>query len=111
MGIGIGWDGWFQSIEVYGMKDTGLLMIIGPSLNGKNGKIVGGVRLGTSFVIETEEGEGGTMGFGINGYVGYEFTPNWTFTFDYHYTSTEWGNNDIDIDVSGFGFGVSYNAF
>lgn len=110
MAIGLGWDGWFQSVENGDLDDTALLMVIGPAVNFRVNRFVSGIRLGTSFVIETEEGEGGTMGFGIIAYSGYEFTSNWSVIFNAHYTTTE-HNNYTDIDVSGFGIGVSYNAF
>lgn len=108
--IGVGWDGWFQSVETNGIDDTALLMVMGPAINAKYNKLVAGVRLGTSFVIETEDGNGGTMGFGMVAYCGFEFTSNWSVIFNTHYTSTEY-NNYVDIIVSGIGIGVSYNAF
>ena len=108
--IGFGMNGWVQSIEMYEVDDTAFLMILGPSLNVKNGKFVIGCRLGATFVIETEEGEGGTMGFGINSYFGFELVPHWSLVFDGHYTSTE-HNSYSDIDVSGLGVGIMYNAF
>lgn len=110
LALGIGWDGWFQSVESGNRDDTALLMILGPAINTKFNRFVAGIRLGTSFVIETEDGEGGTMGFGMKGYFGNEFTTNWSLIFTAHYTSTE-HNDYTDIDVSGFGAGISYNAF
>ncbi|MBP5351128.1 MAG: hypothetical protein J6Y56_04140 [Fibrobacterales bacterium] len=108
--IGFGGNFWAQQLDAYGLDDTGLLMMWGPSINAKVGKLVAGVRIGTSFVIETEYGNGGAMGFGLNSYVGYEFIPDWSVVLDAHYTTTE-HNDDVDWDVSGIGLGISYNAF
>ena len=108
--IGFGANFWAQSIEVGNMDDTGLLMLWGPSLNAKLNKFVVGFRIGASFVIETEEGNGGTFGFGLNSYLGYQFTENWSVVLDAHYTTTK-HNDYVDYDVSGLGVGVLYNAF
>lgn len=108
--IAFGMNGWVQSIEAYEVDDTAFLMILGPSLNVKNGRFVVGCRMGATFVIETENGYGGTMGFGLNSYFGIELVPHWSLVFDGHYTTTEY-NNYADIDVSGFGIGFMYNAF
>ena len=112
MAIGFGGNGWIQSIELRGGKDdTGCLGLLGPSLNMKNGKFVGGFRLGTSFVVDTEYGEGGTLGFGINSYAGYDLGNHWAVIFDAHYTVTEYTDRDIDYEVGGIGVGLSYNGF
>lgn len=107
--LGFGGNFWAQQLDV-GYDDTGLLMMLGPSINAKLGRLVAGVRIGTSFVIETEDGNGGTMGFGLNSYIGYEFHPDWSVALDAHYTTTE-HNKYVDWDVSGIGLGVTYNAF
>lgn len=108
--IAFGMDGWVQSLDLGAIDDTGLLAVVGPSLNFRNGRFVSGIRLGASFVVETEEGEGGTMGFGMSGYGGYVIAGNWAIVFDAHYTTTE-HNDYTDIDVSGFGCGLMYNGF
>lgn len=58
--VAVAANAWVQSIEIYQMDDTAMLMVVGPSFNGRNGKLVGGARLGASFVVETEEGQGCT---------------------------------------------------
>lgn len=111
MGIAFGGNFWMQSVEVYDTyDDTFLLMVLGPSLNIRSGRFVGGFRLGTSFVIETEDGNGGTMGFGLNSYAGLVLAYNWSLVFDAHYTTTE-HNKYQDYDLSGFGVSIAYNAF
>ena len=50
--IGFGGNFWAQQLDAYGLDDTGLLMMWGPSINAKVGKLVAGVRIGTSFVIK-----------------------------------------------------------
>ena len=111
LAVGFGSNFWMQSVEIQdSYDDTFLLMLIGPSLNVKTGRFVGGVRLGTSFVIETEDGNGGTMGFGVNAYAGMVLKSNWSLVFDGHYTTTE-HNKYTDYDLSGFGLSMMYNAF